>query len=73
LGMMAISRWPIVASFADRTEKTMFRLLLWSGWETSHLCQTIDQVTADACHVGLASVCMGNTVLGNLKHVQVII
>jgi hypothetical protein len=38
LVMMAISRWPIVASVADCRGNTMFRLLLWSGWETSHLC-----------------------------------
>jgi DNA polymerase IIIc chi subunit len=38
LAMMAISKRPIVISVADRTQNTMLRVLLWSCWETSHLC-----------------------------------
>jgi hypothetical protein len=60
LTLMAISRWPIVISVADRTENTMFRLLLWSGWETSHHCQHYrSRHRKCSCyrHVGLASGC----------------
>jgi hypothetical protein len=35
LARMAVCRWSIVV----RTENSMFRLLLWSSWETSHTCQ----------------------------------
>jgi hypothetical protein len=58
LVMMAISRWLIVASVADHTENTMFRLLFESGWETSHLCKhywSAHRKCSCGCHVGLAS------------------
>jgi hypothetical protein len=68
LALMAISRWPIVIPFANRTGNTMFRLLLWSGCETSHLHQLYrsgHRKCSSDCHVGLAS--------GRVEHcVQVI-
>jgi hypothetical protein len=48
-------------------------LLLWSSWETTHLCEHYDQVTANAYAIMLVlHQDAWNPVLGNTRHVQVI-
>jgi hypothetical protein len=48
MAMVAISRWPILASVGDRTGNTRFRRLLSSRCRTSHLCFTFDEGTVNA-------------------------
>jgi hypothetical protein len=74
LVMMAISRWPIVALVMNHTENTMFHFPYDPTEKHPIFVSITDQVTASA-HVNIALVLKQgawNTVLSNMRHVQVI-
>jgi hypothetical protein len=72
--MMAIFRWPIVTSVADCTETACFISCRDPVEKRLIFVSTINQVTANAHAIVTLVLCQDawNTVLGNMKHVQVI-